>query len=101
VREILSTYSYPGNVRELQNIMERAVALAEADTLTVDDLPPDLQEYSGADPGHWVTMEDRERDYMSKVLKFTSRNLTETARILAIPRTTLWRKMKKYGLSRP
>jgi DNA-binding NtrC family response regulator len=101
VREILSTYSYPGNVRELQNIMERAVALAEGDTLTLDDLPPDLQEYSGADPGHWVTMEDRERDYMSKVLKFTSRNLTETARILAIPRTTLWRKMKKYGLSRP
>ena len=45
-RDVLLAYSYPGNVRELQNIIERAVALAETDTLTLADLPPDLQEYA-------------------------------------------------------
>jgi DNA-binding NtrC family response regulator len=99
-REVLLAYSYPGNVRELQNIMERAVALAEGDMLTLDDLPPDLQEYSGPAPGHWISLEEREREYIRKVLKFTQYNLGETARLLALPRTTLWRKMKKYGLSR-
>ncbi|OGR29473.1 MAG: hypothetical protein A2139_06380 [Desulfobacca sp. RBG_16_60_12] len=42
-RTVLRTYAYPGNVRELQNIIERAVALTEGDTVTLTDLPPDLQ----------------------------------------------------------
>lgn len=99
-REVLSTYSYPGNVRELQNIIERAVALAEGHTLTIGDLPPDLQEYRGSADTAWTSLEEREREYIRKVLQFTRHNLGETARILALPRTTLWRKMRRYGLSR-
>ncbi len=100
VREILLSYAYPGNVRELENLLERAVALAEGETITLDDLPPDLQEYAGAPSQPWTTLEDREREYIRKVLNHTRFNVGDTARILDLPRTTLWRKMKKYGLSK-
>ena len=99
-RDVLLAYSFPGNVRELQNIIERAVALAEADTLTLADLPPDLQEYAVVPNGRWSTLEDAEREHIRKVLSFTNHHLAESARILALPRTTLWRKMRKYGLSK-
>jgi two-component system, NtrC family, response regulator AtoC len=99
-REILLGYTYPGNVRELENIIERAVALAEGETIAVHDLPPDLREYSVIPYGKWLTLEERERDYLKKVLEFTGYNLGQTARILDLPRTTLWRKMGKYGLSK-
>jgi two-component system, NtrC family, response regulator AtoC len=99
-QRVLGSYSYPGNVRELENIIERAVALAEGETITVDDLPADLSEYSVTSYGKWVTLEEREREYMEKVLRFTGYNIGEAARILALPRTTLWRKMKKYGFSK-
>jgi two-component system, NtrC family, response regulator AtoC len=99
-RDILLAYAFPGNVRELQNLLERAVALAEGDTLTIADLPPEFQEPGEAASGPWFTLEDRERDYILKVLQFTRGNVSETARILDLPRTTLWRKMKKYELTK-
>ncbi|HMK34785.1 MAG TPA: sigma-54 dependent transcriptional regulator [Desulfomonilaceae bacterium] len=99
--EILLAYTYPGNVRELENIIERAVALAEGETLTVKDLPPDLREYSVTTYGKWPTLEEREREYLKKVLDYTGHDLGRTAQILDLPRTTMWRKMKKYGLSSP
>ncbi|MEJ2071811.1 MAG: sigma-54 dependent transcriptional regulator, partial [Syntrophobacterales bacterium] len=99
-REVLLSYTFPGNVRELENLLERAVALAEGETLTVEDLPPDIREYAGAASEPWTTLEDRERDYIGRVLKHTHFNVGEAARILDMPRTTLWRKMKKYGFSK-
>jgi two-component system response regulator AtoC len=99
-RAVLQSYSYPGNVRELQNIIERAVALADRDTVTLADLPPDLQESAPAGNGRWHTLEEQEKDYIQKVLEFTNHQVGVSARILALPRTTLWRKMKKYGLSK-
>ena len=84
-RDVLLAYSYPGNVRELQNIIERAVALAESDTLTLADLPPDLQEYAVVANGRWSTLEDAEREHIRKVLSFTNHHLAESARILALP----------------
>jgi transcriptional regulator of acetoin/glycerol metabolism len=97
---VLRGYSYPGNVRELQNIIERAVALAERDTVTLADLPPDLQDFLPANNGNWNTLEEQEKDYIQKVLEHTNHQVGESARILDLPRTTLWRKMKKYGLSK-
>jgi DNA-binding NtrC family response regulator len=99
-RAVLKAYSYPGNVRELQNIIERAVALAERDTVTLADLPPDLQAFLPATNGRWHTLEEQEKDYIQKVLEYTNHQVGESARILDLPRTTLWRKMKKYGLSK-
>jgi two-component system response regulator AtoC len=97
---VLQTYAYPGNVRELQNIIERAVALAEGDTVTLTDLPPDLQELAPSSNGGWPTLEAQEREYIQKVLAFTNHQTKESARILNLPRTTLWRKIKKYGLAK-
>jgi two-component system, NtrC family, response regulator AtoC len=98
-QSVLQAYSYPGNVRELQNIIERAVALAERETVTLTDLPPDLQDLASTN-GRWHTLEEQERDYIQRVLEYTNHQVGESARILALPRTTLWRKMKKYGLSK-
>ncbi|MEW6262324.1 MAG: sigma-54 dependent transcriptional regulator [Thermodesulfobacteriota bacterium] len=97
-RQALLAYSYPGNVRELENIIERAVALAETETLTLADLPADLQEYSMTPYQDWPSLEDRERNYLRQVLAYTNFNIGRTAQILDLPRTTLWRKMKKYRL---
>jgi two-component system response regulator AtoC len=99
-RAVLRAYSYPGNVRELQNIIERAVALAEGDTVTLADLPPDLQDFAPPANSRWHTLEEQEREYIQKVLEYTHNHIGESARILDLPRTTLWRKMKKYGLSK-
>jgi two-component system, NtrC family, response regulator AtoC len=99
-REALTSYSYPGNVRELENIIERGVALAEGEVLTVNDLPSDLSEYSITPYQEWQTLEEVERDYLYQVLAYTHYNIGQTAEILALPRTTLWRKMKKHRLAK-
>jgi len=97
---ILSAYSYPGNVRELENIIERGVALTEGDTLRVKDLPSDLRQLSfdSIEGEGLVSMEEMERRYLARVLERTGYNKGLTAQILGIPRTTLWRKLKQYGL---
>ncbi len=98
VRNLLRSYPYPGNVRELENIIERAVALTEGEILTPQDLPADLRNYAVTPYRTWVTLEEQERDYIRQALEYTRYHIGHTARLLALPRTTLWRKMKKYGL---
>jgi len=98
--DILCNYSYPGNVRELENIVERAVALTDGREIGPQDLPKDLQnlEFDTLEGGGMPTLAEMERRYIAKVLADTNRNKGVTAQILDIPRTTLWRKLKAYGL---
>jgi DNA-binding NtrC family response regulator len=100
VLEILSQYPFPGNVRELENIIERAVALTDESEISIRDLPSDLRELSmvSLDPPGNVTLEEKERAYIREVLIKTHYRKALAAEILGIPRTTLWRKMKQYGL---
>ena len=98
-RQLLLGYSYPGNVRELANIIERAVALADQDILRLNDLPPQVQRVEAAPAPGWDRLADREREYIHQVLKATRHNIKKAAEILDVPHTTLWRKIKKYGLS--
>ncbi len=97
---ILSASSYPGNVRELENIVERAVALTDGDTLRIQDLPSDLRQLSfdSIEGEGLVSLEQMERRYIARVLERTGYNKGLSAQILGIPRTTLWRKLKQYGL---
>ena len=103
--ERLVAYSWPGNVRELQNCVERAVALAQYDDVVVEDLPEKIRNYhrshvvvAGDDPSELVSMEELERRYIQRVLEVVSGNKSLAARILGFDRTTLYRKLERYGL---
>jgi two-component system response regulator AtoC len=98
-REILEGYSYPGNVRELEHIVARAVAISEGDQIQEEDLPPALREGVPADVGQLKTLEELEGEYIRHVLARVNNRRSEAACILGITRTTLWRKMNKYGLA--
>ena len=99
---VLLNYDYPGNIRELENIIERGVALAQESRLTTANLPSVLvdhqvqvvREKSGALP----TLVEREADYIRYVLERSGQNRTRAAKVLGIDRVSLWRKLKKYGL---
>lgn len=81
-------------------MLERAVALTEGEVLSAADLPLDLREYVVTPYQEWRPLEEEERDYIHKVLAYTNYNMGQAAQILELPRTTLWRKMKKYGLAK-
>jgi two-component system response regulator AtoC len=98
--EILMHYDFPGNIRELKNIIERAIALTDQSRIQVIDLPPDLQklDFKTFETLEMETLEEMEKRYITTILQRTNYNRHLTAKILGLPRTTLWRRLKEYGL---
>ncbi|WP_419787625.1 sigma-54-dependent transcriptional regulator [Pseudodesulfovibrio sp.] len=94
--DILMHYPFPGNARELENIVERALALGQGTVFTKDLLPIEISEDQTEDP--LPTLENLEKAHIRKVLAASSGNKTQAARILGIDRVSLWRKIKRYGL---
>jgi two-component system response regulator AtoC len=103
VAEILANYNYPGNVRELENIIQRAVALADGEEIRVRDLPASLQKHASHpdDDEALLTLDEVEKAHIAKVLEKTNYNKNLASMILGLPRTTLWRRMRKYRLLPP
>jgi PAS domain S-box-containing protein len=106
---ILLNYSYPGNVRELQNILEHALIVCQGDMIEPEHLPLSLQSRFGSDFDD-KTLEKRvlripirdedarERETILKTLRQNNWHKTKTARVLGMNRTTLWRKMKSLDI---
>ena len=104
VLDLLKVYDFPGNVRELENIIERGVALCLGKQIEPVHLPDPLRELarhtSRKKTGRIPTLDEQERDYIHWVLKETHRNQTLAAQILGIDRVSLWRKLKRYDLEK-
>jgi DNA-binding NtrC family response regulator len=100
--EHLATFSYPGNVRQLQHIVQRAVATARSSEITPDDLPEELLAESGTPPVPEGTVararEKAERDMIVATLTRNQGEIGAAARELQVSRTTMWRLMKKHGI---
>ena len=103
VVSLLMNYDFPGNVRELENIIERGVALANGSTIELAHLPEDLKELSiktfRKKEGKIPSLEEQEESYIKWVLNESGGNKTLAAQVLGIDRVSLWRKLKKYGLA--
>jgi DNA-binding NtrC family response regulator len=103
----LSAQRWPGNVRELENAVERAVVLAAGDVLDVDDFapkkgsfapPPQALEKSGDYPFSRTSLEELEKMHIMKILEQSNGQKARAAAVLGINRTTLWKKLRQYGV---
>jgi DNA-binding NtrC family response regulator len=99
-RRVLSAYSWPGNLRELRNAIERAMVFAKAGEILPEDFPENIRAAAGgaAFLSSLRSLEDLERDAIAQTLEATRYHITKSADILGISRKTLLEKRKKYGM---
>ena len=102
--ERLLAYPWPGNIRELRNAVERAVALAQFDHLRAEDLPERIRRFeprhvlvAGDDLEELVSLEEVEKRYILKVMQAAGGNKSLAAQTLRVSRRTLYRKLGEYG----
>jgi len=107
--ELLTQYPWPGNIRELKNVIERTMILAPEGEIDAVSLPEEIRDYqiqitanqpmanaaAGPEGGKFVTLRELEQRYIHEVLAATGNNKAQTARILGIHSTSLLRKLKK------
>ncbi|MEE9432345.1 MAG: sigma-54 dependent transcriptional regulator [Melioribacteraceae bacterium] len=98
----LMNYQFPGNVRELEHMIERAVIFADGETIELKDLAlPEFKsgyEFEGEGENNFLKLEDVERIHIRKALNLNEWNREDTARSLGISQKTLYSKIKKYSL---
>ena len=108
--DLLRSYSWPGNIRELENAIEQAVALSYQSVLTPEDLPRDVREQGASrfspgvvEDGQFLfqdapSLEEVKRRYVLHVLKQTQGNVSATARMLNVDRRSLYRMLARYKI---
>jgi DNA-binding NtrC family response regulator len=103
--EALRQHSWQGNIRELKNVIERCVILTDSDTITLESLPTDLQNFTNpvASPSPQKILSafdlaSAEKIHIQKVLNYTNGNKTKAAELLSIALTTLYRKLEEYKI---
>ena len=94
-RDALFRYPWPGNIRELENAVERAVVLTRSNLIIPEDLPIIVKDTAKESS---LKLDDLERHHIEKVLKLTKGNISQTASLLGIHRNTLREKIKRLGL---
>jgi DNA-binding NtrC family response regulator len=102
-QQVLMSYSWPGNVRQLRNAIDTMVVLSNSNRLTVQSLPPDIrpagsETVGGLDNVAGIRLEQLEKEAIDKTLKMVHGNREQAAKLLGIGERTLYRKIKEYGL---
>ena len=103
VLSCLTQYSWPGNIRELENAMERAINLAPGDLIETEHLPDYLVEKQNqltlkSGPVITLTLQEMERQAIISALNALERNVVQTARVLGVSRSTLYNKIREYKI---
>ncbi len=101
--EALKLHSWKGNIRELRNVIERSIILVDGEELTVDSLPNEFQQSTSnsqqsAKPLSAFELASAEKIHIQKVMNYTNGNKTETAKLLNIALTTLYRKLEEFKI---
>ncbi len=94
----LTNYSFPGNVRELKNIIERTILLADRNTIDKTNLPEDLFVNIASSISKNISLEETEKEHIAAIYLSTDKNKVKTAELLGIGLTTLYRKLQHYGI---
>ena len=99
--DLMMNYDWPGNVRQLENVIERAFALGASETIEVNDLPPELRSMGERDTigDNNLSLVENEKVLITRALKKTKGNKAEAAKLLGINLTTVYRKLEKYRIS--
>jgi DNA-binding NtrC family response regulator len=107
--EVLAGYRWPGNIRELRNVLERAILLGSGDALEIDDFrdcfpaaPVPRESPADAAPSpHGLTLAEAERVHIERTLRELDFRVSRAAEVLAIPRSSLYERIRKYGIELP
>jgi DNA-binding NtrC family response regulator len=101
----LMRYEYPGNIRELENIVQRILVYCDGEVVEPQHLVADLRENLPVavrtNRQDWPPLDAHEKQYIMEVLDEVEGNKSAAAKILGIDRVSLWRKIKRYGLEKP
>src|SRR4026209_531271 len=107
-RRVMLDYSWPGNVRQLESAIERAILLAEGDQITLEDLPTEVRQEVGPAaegafklPAEGINFEDVERNLITQAMDQTDYNITKAAKLLGLTFTTLQYRLEKFGIKKP
>lgn len=107
-KKLMTDYSWPGNVRQLESAIERAILLCEGDQITVEDMPLEVRQESqpaaeGAFklPPEGINFEDVERDLIIQAMEQSDYNITKAAKLLGLTFRTLQYRLEKFGIKKP
>jgi DNA-binding NtrC family response regulator len=107
-RNLIQNYSWPGNVRQLESAIERAMLLCEGDTIDAEDLPVEIRQegtpsaaFNFKLPPEGISFEDLERSLITQAMEQTNWNITRASKLLGLSFRTLQYRLEKFGIKRP
>jgi DNA-binding NtrC family response regulator len=107
-RRVMLDYSWPGNIRQLESAIERAILLCEEDQITIEDLPLEVRQDSHPTgesqfklPPEGISFEDVERSLIMQAMEQTNYNITKSAKLLGLTFRTLQYRLEKFGIKKP